>query len=137
MLRKIDIFVSCCILLTGCAHAISVFHFFRPIIDWSATGVNHEFAFWWVAGGINLVIGGAFNLLRIAHGQRAPGIAWTCLAVNLLMLGYELRLETNNLDFITIPRALLAVFQIAATILCVRDLMLLRGNLRLTNGNVG
>jgi hypothetical protein len=76
---------------------------------------RHEYAFWWVAGGINPCFRGTFNLLRIRYGSLAPGIIYVCLIVNLLMLLYEIRLETNNLDFITIPRALLAVFQIAAT----------------------
>jgi hypothetical protein len=126
MLRKIDTFIACVIMLTGCAHALSVFHFFHPIIEPNTSGVGHEYAFWWVAGGINLVFGGTFNLLRIKYGSLAPGILKVCLLVNLLMLLYEIRLETNNLDFITIPRALLAVFQIAATALNLRALILLR-----------
>ena len=126
MLKKIDTVVACTIALTGCAHALSVFHFFHPIIETNAIGVAHEYAFWWVAGGINLVFGGTFNLLRIRYGSLAPGIIYVCLIVNLLMLLYEIRLETNNLDFITIPRALLAVFQIAATAFNVRALILHR-----------
>jgi hypothetical protein len=126
MLRKIDTFVACTIILTGCAHALSVFHFFHPIIESNATGVANEYAFWWVAGGINLVFGGTFNLLRIRYGSQAPGITKVCVAVNVLMLLYEIRLETNNLDFITIPRALLAVFQVAATAFNLRDVILLR-----------
>ena len=126
MLKKIDTVVACTIALTGCAHALSVFHFFHPIIETNATGVAHEYAFWWVAGGINLVFRGTFNLLRIRCGSLAPGIVKVCLAVDFLMLFYEIRLETNNLPFITVPRALLAVFQIAATAFNLRQLILLR-----------
>lgn len=132
MLRKIDIVLACCIMLTGCAHSLSVFYFFQPIINPLTTGVNHEFAFWWVAGGINLVIGGTFNLLRIQYGSQVPGIMKICLVVNALMLLYEIRLETNNLAFITVPRALLAVVQVGATALNVHALMLLRRQRKLS-----
>lgn len=130
--KKIDTCFAWLIMFTGCAHALSVFYFFQPIIEPSTSGVRHEAALWWVAGGINLVFGGAFNLLRIRYGQVAPGIIKVCLLVNLLMLGYELRLESNNLEFITIPRALLAVVQIGATSFNVHDLWQLRRQPRRT-----
>jgi hypothetical protein len=113
-------------MLTGCAHALSVLHFFKPIIEPNTSGVSHEAALWWVAGGMNLVFGGAFNLLRIRYGSAAHGITKLCLVVNALMLLYEIRLETNNPHFITIPRTLLAVFQVAALLFNIRDLMALR-----------
>lgn len=104
MLKKLDLIFSAGILLIEVGHVLSVFYFFRPLVEPNSVGTAREPALWWVAGGVGFWFVAALNFLRIHYHQVVPALNAVCFVFNWVLLLYVAALIVNAPHFLLFAR---------------------------------
>lgn len=76
-MRRLYQLLASGLVLLGVVHMVSTLGIFETI---SGPAV------WFFSGGLAIVLTGALNLLNASYGRVAPGLRWTCVGANAIML---------------------------------------------------
>ena len=112
MMKKLDLIFGTGISLIGLGHVLSVFYFFRPLVEPGAVGPAREPSLWWMAGGVGFCFTAALNFLRIRYSSTVPALNAVCLPFNAILVLYVSSLLVNAhrfLPYLRVPLFICAV----------------------------